>query len=368
MHVKALVFLMFVLACRSGADALGSTQTPGKADLAFEVRHSQAMDVFILMDSVSDWRPGWTQKEYQTFWIDRFGPLSAEDQRFIDAYAAFRRRSYHDSEDALNDTAGGPDGIFAKQSGLSATADPLAACFRSSTNAEAAISKLVAAFGQKDGDSLRGFYAHFQPKWQELLGSSQRLDRLAVGLQERLAAPAVAAYLDQAQRFYGTSVRGAYPVYVVWWPSPDFTAGKSRNGTLYLQINPLDLSEPAQLDSIILHEAAHFLSAHVAQSRKQELSRQFLHGCPIPENTNFLAYLEEPLAIAVGNAGYAALVLHEPLESSKDWYSDPRSDLLAKLIWPEVLARLERSEAMPLETVLHVAAFCSQIRAVGRSI
>jgi hypothetical protein len=355
------------IACGSlliASAAVPDARTQG--GLSLEVQHSPAMDLFVVMDSVSDWRPGWTQKEYQAFWTNRFGPPSRDDQEFLNEYAAFRRRTYHDPDESSSDTTAGTDGIFAKRSGLIAGVDPLAVHFRSRADPEAAIATLPADFGVNDGRMLQGFYAHFRPEWEQVLAGTENLDRAAKALQDQVTGPAVSSYLDHVQRFYGVAVDGTYPVYIVWWPSADSTAGKARGGALYLQINPADRSGTAELTGIVFHEVAHFVSAHVEQTRKQNLSKEYLKNCAISPNANYLAYLEEPLAVAVGNAGYAHFVLHQPLDLSKDWYFDPRSDLLAKLIWPDVRSDLQAGRRMPLETIVETATFCGRIRDAGR--
>jgi hypothetical protein len=78
--------------------------------------------------------------------------------------------------------------------------------------------------------------------------------------------------------------------------------------------------------------------------------------------------LEEPLAIAVGNAGYASLVSHRSLDLADPWYFDPRSDLLAKLIWPAVRDKLETSGTISLETVSLTASFCIRIREASHAM
>lgn len=231
-----------------------------------------------------------------------------------------------------------------------------------------ALDDLPMRFGQMDGLMLQAFYSHFRPEWETVLAEAQPLDSVAAEIRKQLECPATALYINRVQRFYGTSVNETYPVYVVWWPSVDSTAGKARSGSLYLQINPKDASGAADLSTIVFHELAHFISAHIPPERKEALSKAYLKTCPIPTETNYLAYLEEPLAIAVGNAGYADFVSHRSLDLAAPWYFDPRSDLLAKLIWPEVRNKLETSSPISLETVSLTASFCARMREASHAM
>ena len=350
----------------AGGMALPTPQS--NAAVTLDVQHSQAVDLFVLMDSFSNWRPGWTQREYQSFWKTRFGLLSEEDRRLIERYAAFRRRTFQDPDEAQQYPVTAPEGLFIRQSTLIVTNDPLAEHFRRSSSLKAALDDLPKRFGQIDGLMLQAFYSHFRPEWEIVLAEARPLDSVAAAIRKQVGGSATALYIDRMQRFYGTSVNGIYPVYVVWWPSPDSTAGKSRSGSLYLQTNPKDTSSVAELSTIVFHELAHFLSAHVQQERKEALSKAYLKTCPVPTDANYLAYLEEPLAIAVGNAGYADFVSHSPLDLADPWYFDPRSDLLAKLIWPVAREKLANSGTISLEMVSLAASFCSQIREAGHSM
>ena len=361
-----LVSVLLGFLSAPGARALPKPQS--SAPVLLEVQHSQALDLFVLMDSLSNWRPGWTQEQYPSFWKARFGSLSEEDQRFIERYAAFRRRTFQDPDEAQQDSATAPEGLFIRQSTLIVTNDPLAEHFRRSFSWKAAFDDLPRRFGQVDGLMLQAFYSHFRPEWETVLAEAQSLDTVAAAVRKQLEGPATALYINRVQHFYGTSVSGTYPVYIVWWPSADSTAGKARSGSLYLQINPKDTSDIAELSTIVFHEFAHFISAHVTKERKATLSKVYLKTCPVPTETNYLAYLEEPLAIAVGNEGYADFVSHKPLGLEDPWYFDPRSDLLAKLIWPAVRDELETYRPLSLETVSLTASFCVRIREASHAM
>jgi hypothetical protein len=124
------------------------------------------------MDSSSNWRPGWTQEEYQSFWKTRFGLLSEEDQRFMEGYAAFRRRTFQDPDEAQQNPAAAPEGLFIRQSILIVTYDPLAEYFRRSFSWKAALDDLPKRFGQMDGVMLQAFYSHFRPEWETVLAEA----------------------------------------------------------------------------------------------------------------------------------------------------------------------------------------------------
>jgi hypothetical protein len=362
----AMLSLCFIVL--SGLSVNGYADQPSAGRVTLIVQHSRAIDLFIIMDNVANWRPGWNQSQYRDSWTTRFGSMSDEDRGWIEKYARFRRRTFRDPDENLTDALDGSDGIFAKRSSLLAAADPLAVHFRASSDVQLALRNLPRSFGEKDGEMLQSFYAHFRHEWEQILVETQELDQLAEALQRQVANPAAASYTDRVQAFYGVSVQGIYPVYVVWWPSPGETAGKSRGGALYLQVNPKDASDAGGLGGIVFHEFSHFISAHMEQARKKELSQAYLSVCPIARDSNYLAFLEEPLAVTIGNTAYAESVLHKPLDFGEDWYFDPRSDLLAKLIWPKILEDWHADRPLGRETVELMGSFCSRIREAARAM
>ena len=364
MRVPRLIVTLCALACTLSPALNLQGQRTSEAQLL--IQHSKAVDVMMIMDNVSNWRPGWNQHEYADDWVRRFGPLSKEDKLWIERYSEFRRRTWQDPDAGLADSVTGPDGIFIKRSSLQTNTDPLAAYFKEEPDCQSALDGLPKRFGPKDGDLLQGFYRHFFSRWELLIADREPLDKLANRLQNQVSTSEAVLYRSHVQKFYGTKVDGIFQVYVVWWPVVDYTAGKSRGGSLYLQVNPAQAAND-DLDAIIFHEYAHFISAHVDQTTKQQLSQQFLQGCPLSPEKNYLAYLEEPLAVTIGNAAYAEFVRKQPLKLSDDWYFDAKTDILAKLIWPVVQADWRDDETIRSGIVPLTSSFCNRLRSLGPS-
>jgi hypothetical protein len=339
---------------------------PASAELRIEVGYSKPADLFSLMDHVSLWSPdGFSKPEYREYWEAEFG-WSAEDQQWADRYREYRERTYSDPGQAEQDPATASDGLFAKRSSVAAEVDPLATRFTEAASVSEALADLEAFAGSKDGEMLAGFYAHFEPRWSVVLAESSKFATRVDELQGALRGNAVDAYLKRVSAFYGVDIDRDFQVRFVWWPPIDRTGADITGRTFFIRSHPVYHAEDSGWDEIVMHELTHYVSAHQSNEQKQALTARFLEACPAQIETGFYQLLEEPLAVAFGNAAFAKFGRGEPLDPADNWYWMPTPSIMGRLLWDDV-ERLYPTDATIRDGLIDQAAeYCRQILQIAQ--
>jgi len=334
---------------------------PAQAELRIHAGYSEAADLFSLMDNVSLWSPnGFNDPEYREYWVETFG-WTDEDQDWADRYRAYRERTYSDPGQAEQNPATASDGLFAKRSSFAETTDPLAGLFTGAESVQAALAELERIAAPADARMLREFYAHFEPAWRQLLAESAAFAGQAAALRSELSRPEVNAYLSRVTEFYGVDIERDFNAFFVWWPPIDRTGADISGRTFFIRSHPVRHAGEGGWAEIAMHEVIHYISAHQPPAQKQALTARFLEVCPAQIATGFLQLLEEPLAVAFGNAAFAAFVLGKPLEPEESWYWMPTPSIMGRLLWDDV-ERLYPTDATINDGIVEqAAAYCSQL-------
>ena len=345
-----------------GLVVLGLTLAgPARAELRVNAGYSASADLFSLMDNVSLWSPGgFNDPEYREYWEATFG-WSDADQAWADRYRDYRERTYSDPGQAEKDPATASDGLFAKRSSVSDATDPLAAHFINAESLADALAGLDTAADSADAEMLAGFYAHFEPRWRQLLAESARFTAHADALQAELSSEAVNAYLARVTDFYRVEIERDFNAFFVWWPPIDRTAADITGRTFFIRSHPVRHADEGGWSDIAMHEVIHYISAHQAPAQKQALTAQFLDTCPAQIDTGFYQLLEEPLAVAFGNAAFATFARGEPLAPEDNWYWMPTPAILGRLLWDDV-ERLYPTDATIADGIVdQAAAYCARL-------
>lgn len=122
----------------------------------------------------------------------------------------------------------------------------------------------------------------------------------------------------------------------VWWPPLDRTAADISGRAFFIRSHPERHHNESGWSEIVMHEVTHYVSAHQAPEQKQALTKQFLDRCPADSRTGFYDLLEEPIAVAWGNAAFAKYVRKQPLRYEDNWYWRPLAEVMGKLLWSYV--------------------------------
>ena len=341
------------------------TAQPVNAEVKPTVTYSEAADLYSTMDNLSGWLEGFTWPEYRDEWQKRFG-WSSKDQEWADRYTAFRRRTFID-ESGSSDPRTMPDGIFASRGENSEGTDPLAAYFLAQPNIETAIRNLDNAFSPPDAEMLRGFYQHFEPGWRTLLAESVPLKDRAAELSERLDGPTVSAFIDRVNAFYRSDVGGPFYIFFTRHPPGNGSSAEPLAGKYMLLHAPTSENDTRYWDTIVIHELVHYVSSRQPQEQKLELTKRFLDRCPLPPQIKRLWLLEEPVAVAWGQAAYSAKVLGKPLDPNDHWYAIPWVDIVSRTIAPSIIEGYDTD--LQIEDVVEQAADrCNDLNAVAQQL
>ena len=207
---------------------------------------------------------------------------------------------------------------------------------------------------------LRAFYAHFRPKWEQLLEESATFAAQAGALNNEITGDRVDTYLDRISTFYGVEEDLAFTARFVWWPPIDRTFAYIKGRTFLMYRHPEQHADDDDWAGIIMHESVHYLSAHQPAEQKRALSERFLEICPAKaDNTYHL--LEEPLAVVWGQIAFATHVLNAPIDPSEELYRAPAPDLIGRLLWPHVDALYETDATIHNGLIETAASYCARL-------
>ncbi|MCK0127820.1 hypothetical protein [Erythrobacter sp. F6033] len=318
------------------------------------IEYSETADLFSMMDHVSGWWDGFTHPRYRSEWETRFG-WSEDDQQWADRYREYRRRTYQ-GETQSGDIATSPNGLFASSETDSAGSDPLAAFMLAQPDIETALREFERSLGRKDAAMLRGFYNHFRPKWRELLAESRVLVPHAQALSALLEQANLQPFITRVSRFYQAPIDGEFRVLFTRFPTGTESSAAVIEGKTLLLHSPVNLAfDQGDWDTIVMHELVHYISSRQPDSAKRDMSDRFLARCSIPQGGQRYWMIEEPLAVAVGQAAYSHFVNGEPLNRKSNWYSVPWVDLIARSLEVSVIQALEAEVTLAETSIVEEA-------------
>jgi len=335
------------------------------ADLRVDAGYNAAADLFSLMDNVSLWSPGgFSKPEYREYWNTTYG-WSSTDEQWASRYREYRERTYFDEGQSEPDPRTASDGLFAKLSSVSPQTDPLAEHFLAARSIDEALANLANAAEAEDAAMLAGFYEHFESKWQSLLEESAGFSDNAEALRSVLDSDGAHAYLERVSGFYRVDIDREFKAYFVWWPPIDRTAADISGRAFFIRSHPDRHAEEGGWESIIMHEVTHYVSAHQPKPQKRRLTDAFLGKCPVSYEDGYYELLEEPLAVAWGNAAFAKYGLNQPLNPDDNWYWRPMPALMGRLLWPHVDALYESGATIEDGLIDIAADYCQRLAYVA---
>ena len=342
-----------------------SLAVPARAEVRVAVTYSEAANLFFVMDNVSAWLDGFTDPAFRAEWIKRFG-WSTADQAMADRYREYRARTYIDSQDPEEDPGKSSEGMFAARGPVTTADDPLAAYFMRQTDIRNALRGLDGAVTAKDARLLRAFYQHFEPRSRQIMDESRSLQNDAAALGHLLASRATDRFADRMSKYYGVETDGTFTVLFVHYPAGQRSRAGVLGGKFILLKSPVGSKIASDdWDTIVFHEFAHYISALQPAKQKRILTRQFLAACSLPKGVNPLWLLEEPLAVAWGQATYSLKVRGRPFNPLENWYSVPWIDIVSRTIAPSVALAYDNGATINDGVVKEPAARCNDLKAIS---
>ncbi|QNA83966.1 hypothetical protein G4G27_08175 [Sphingomonas sp. So64.6b] len=292
-----------------------------------EVQYHRPTDIFILLDNLPDWLPGYTASAYGADWSRQYG-LSARDRRLLAAYRAFRLRT---APVARDEPASGSMTVLAAKT--LRNLDPFSRPFFAGADFAQSARTAIAAQPASDRTMLRAYVARFAPRATTLLATQSRFGAQHKRLAAELADPKLAGFIAEMRAFYRVPPAPAFTARFVWWPDSGTTQAKVRGRYILLQSNPNADMQEMNWAPIVLHEFAHYLSAGMEDGVRKRLSTAYLRLCPAAASMrNPLNTLEEPLAIYWGQYRYSRTIRGRELTPDESWYNQPVADRIAKAL------------------------------------
>jgi len=327
------------------------------AGVQIEVAYREPADIFDIMDSVSQWWPGFTEVEYQKYWDKKFGS-DEKDKELFKKYGSFREKYYNDPDQKEKDPLKNRNGFFSTLGSINA--DPVAEAFYSSSSMAEAFGKLKKIITPKEFGFLKDFYKHFEPRYSQLTTESKKVFPKAVTLVKKSTSrKGIREYLERVADFYNVKVDVTYTVIYVWWPPLNRTYASPTGKYLVMRYNPIKHSKYDDSD-IVMHEIIHTISAKQSLKQKKTLTKEFLNKCSINGKMESLRILEEPLAVIFGQMLFIKQFIPNKFRFDSNWYSKPWISMFAKLSMPVVEENFKAGKSINDNLIPRLSKICAE--------
>jgi hypothetical protein len=352
--------------------ARGPLRSATPAQPLISVRYREAACLFEILDQVSAWWPDYVEPEYRKAWIAR-GLEQKGDSIWFRRYATLRSR-YFDRTGQQGDSAAGSaawragSGLFT--AGATQHADPVAAAFHDAESLDDAFTRLTTIVTPDERTFLRRFYAHFHSRTEPLTAETRAATSASREATARtLGDPAVETYLARVAALFGgarSALDSARPTWqytalYVWWPDSDQTRASPSGRVLRLRVRP-HAADTVNSADVVAHEYVHVLAAAMPVATQQALSTTILDGCAAPAFVHRrLAFVEEPIATALGNIEFRQRFLPQRFSWTRRWYNDPWVDVYARLLHPVLLHQLSTGRELGVPFAKAAAGLCTTL-------
>jgi hypothetical protein len=327
------------------------------ASVSISAHYREAANIFDIMDCVSGWWDGTFEGAYRKEWKKRFG-VDADDQAFFKKYDQFRQKYFKGLGQPKNETGPFSDGLFAKRASIGE--DLISPAFYSSQKLSDAFEKLKTLVAAEDLEFLRNFYRRFEPKYQTLLTESKPFAAKAAKTSSKLANKKYASFYANVLNYYSVDEDLKYEVLYIWWPPLEKDFATPSDKYLVIRQNPIKHLEWEDED-VVFHEIVHTISARQPQKQKEEISKAFLSQCPIEGKFPTMKILEEPMAVAIGQALFLETFQPSKLRWDSKLYNYPWISAFAKIIYPVVKSEITNRKKFSIQTAEKLGFLCNEL-------
>jgi hypothetical protein len=331
---------------------------------SINVTYREAADIFEIMDNTSYWWPGFNDDAYRMHWERKY-TLTPQDKEFFKKYKKIRDRYYNDPDQAEQDVLKNRNGFFATIG--SAKADPIAEAFYGSNNLEETYRKLENLIRKDELSFIKSFFAHFKPKYSEMIAESKNFKNLIETTKKSLAKDGVSKLLSDISKFYGVEQNVQYDVLFVWWPPISRTNATPTGDYLIMRYNPIKHSSYDDTD-IVMHEVVHTISRQQPLKQKQRFTKLFIDTCDLRKKLKKLRILEEPLAVANGQMMFQKRIQPKRFQFTSKWYNNAWISMYGKLIFPLVEEYLDAGNSMDEDFITKAATACLEASKAAKLI
>ncbi len=327
-------------------------------------RYSKVSNIFSTMDQVSNWWPGFTESEYQSYWKVRFG-LSDEDQKLFNTYEKLRWRYYNDPDQTEKDPLKNRNGFFAMLGSIES--DPLASIFYSSNTFDEAMERVNNLVSKEDFKFLKDFYKHFESNYSKIIKETEVFEVTSKNVNKIISNNEINNFYDKVRAYYNVKDDINYEVLFVWWPPQKKTLATPSGKYLLMYYNP-ELHKDFTEQDVVFHEVVHTISMRQPLEQKQKFTKLFLDNCSVGAKIKKTVILEEPLAVSIGQILFMEKFFPTKLNYSDSLYNNPWISSFGRIITPLVRSDFEKNKSMDEKTILSFSKLCSELVGSARIV
>lgn len=309
-------------------------QTEPLPQIRFEIRHSQATNLFHWVDYLADSSAGKSRERYYRHWVLRFGPLTEEDHRLLDGFRQVRIRRLL-PKSAPNDYPS-TDCVPLWNADISRRQAMSVAAIGAQSFDEL-LARLRQVTSTEEGDAVEAALRHFAPRFESIWPQVAFLSPFQQALDQYLAQPRPRELLGHFARFYRIPSDTQLVVVVGLVGLLDAgapTHAEASGRHLLIEVRPDD--RPQDQVQVIFHELCHVLYNALTPEQRAQLASQFYRLGTGGMMGWSLAH--EALPTAMGQGLAQAILTPDLFRWPHAWYHIPEIDLAAKHIYPVVRA------------------------------
>jgi hypothetical protein len=303
------------------------------------IKYADHIDIFNFIDNLSSWHPGITSSAYYEYWrIHHL--LKSEDDKNLSIIRNIRKKYY---TPPLNQMLGTK----------SDNEDPIALTFYKSRNYQDALISLKSVLSKEDHLSYTAALESFYDRIQSILSKNDYVKIIISNFNKTTSNQITYQFLEQASSFYHYKPKTInINIFIVWRPIEDNDSAFILDNFIILKvpnerkINNLPRNI-ATLNSIVMHEIMHYFSSGLPQSINNYLELAIKKETGFEKylsNLIFNFFIEEPLAVIIGQQRYMKYVYPQFYDIYDDVYANAWVRTLSILAQPLVESYLNSNK------------------------
>lgn len=320
--------------------------------------YSEATDVFVLMDHVSEVRYE-SFPAYRKIWSRKF-KFSSQENEFFRKYLVLRHRYYKPKKfKDLDQDKLLFSHVFVPQF------DFIADAFYTSKSVSEAFKKLSKKLKKDEILFLQEFFKHFQPKIGAFIKESTHFTQKLKAINKQMKKFKLHTTIKKIATFLGVPKKQLnFQIYFVWSPGDSGPRISYGHNALLLHYNPI-----SQTDKIDINEIAQKIVKAVIHrmtyNQKQNLSKRFFQDCN-PKGIGRENILEKPLMVLAGTIlPYKNSIKKKEFNLYQEWDQNPWVNSYVKMIFPALEKSMSNKENISVSFIQNAALSCSELLKVS---
>ena len=315
--------------------------------IEIQVNYNEHANILHYLDNLSLFPAEHVNNNYRDFWeIKNF--IQDEDNYYLKMYAKVRKKYYKN----LNLLLSRPENIR----------DPIAEAFykaNSLINALDAVKKIVSL---DDYIIIENSINHFFKRIEKLILNKNHMIEEAEYIKHYYESDEGLGYIKKMCNFYNVSPE-KIKIYIVYEHQSNMSSAYQFSDMIILRrsekngsITTYDTKNLKEFFSIIMHEIAHYLSSQInnelANNYKLKFKASLKKGVIENWQKSSTLFIEEPLAVMVGQMYYLHMTDPDHFEYFSEFYNQPLVNIISKLCYPLIWHYLSNNK--PIDDIIFV--------------